>query len=205
MRNKIQILLLILAAAGFTIWLILKNGDPQTTDQSIPQNQPWDATDIETVVISAKKPSSFDGVEMVTYKSPAGYEIQHPAQWVSGDITKFYYNQNALNAYEIKPVEIDDRYMDDQMVVITVENKTLNDLVEEIKSGKNIFVEKTTELLPVSINGASGLYIPLRNPSARYYFEKNKKLYSIVFLYDPMMNISKQEALWVLSTFKITE
>lgn len=208
MKNKIAIIILLVAGvAGAIFWKISQDGKSDKPNTAITQQQ--DVESPKTEVVSSQKPLSFEGVEMKKYRNPFGYEIEYPARWVAKDVTKVY-GDKVLDAYEIKPREISKQEIGDpsiisQIAVITVEEKTLKSFTEEIKSGKNIFIENTSKLLPVNMNGMAGLYVPLKYPSARYYFEKNGKLYSIVFLYDSMMGISKEEALWVLSTFKIPE
>lgn len=151
----------------------------------------------------------FDGEygqeSITTYRSPYGYEISYPEGWIGDDITSVYYKKDALNVYMIKPQEVADPYVQDHIMTISVEEKTLENFKKEVDLGHDIRIENFDELMPVSLNGLDGLYKPFENQESFYFFEKDGRLYSLHLHYDEAININKQESLSVLSTFKILE
>jgi len=203
-KRTVSILVIALVAIlGIAVWGFLRDNEP------IQPHVPDEVNRIEEEIISVPKPASFDGVEMVTYKSPYGYEITYPSAWTLKDVTDVFYKK-VLNAITIEPIEVVPfPYSDiDHLMLISTEEGSLSELKEQINSGDQLVrdIKNISELEQVNLNGLSGLRKLLRDPSAAYYFfEKNGKLYTIDFFYDASLKISEQEALWVLSTFKITE
>ncbi len=199
MDKKILITVILLVMVSVVIFNFPhENKSPQ----QVPHNQ---NNQIDTKVISIVKPDSFDGIEIVTYKSPYGYEISYPENWAVSDVTDVYYKKDILNAYMFKSQEIADPYVQDQILTIVVEKNTLEGFKKDVDLKKDIRIKDSSDLLPVTINNSNGLYRPFENQESFYYFERNGKLYSLHFHYDPVLNITEQEALWVLSTFKILE
>lgn len=201
--NKKTVSILVIAPVailGVVVWSFFRGDEP--TQSPVPDG----VNQTETEVISVDKPASFEGVEMVTYKSPYGYEITYPSAWILKDVTDVFYKK-VLNGIDIEPIEVVPYSDIDYLILISVENGSLSELKEQINSGDQLVrnIKNMSELEQVSLNGLLGLRKLLRDPSAYYFFEKNGKLYTINFFYDVSLKISKQEALWVLSTFKITE
>ncbi|MEK7094022.1 MAG: hypothetical protein AAB903_01630 [Patescibacteria group bacterium] len=156
------------------------------------------------VIQISEIPQSLKGVEMTTYKSSYGYEITYPKRWVIKDITNVFYKRT-LSTYMVMPEKINDPIVQDQVLTISVESKTLKSFRDEVSEGKDIRIKSLNDLIPVAINGFNGFQKPFENQESFYYLESNKKLYSLHFHFDPSLRISKEEALWVLSTFKIVD
>lgn len=182
-------------AIGFTIWLNTKNNEPETTNLPPTQDQPGDTTNVETLVISAEKPASFEGVEMLTYKSPAGYEITYPVNWVGKEVPAPAQSDDTFIRYTISPAEPSVDFS--SMIVIRVR-----------KTDKDIFQpDPTVGEKWVTINGRKGIFSPGPSGTETYYFVRNNMYYSILINEALIFKtgLNKQEALWVLSTFKVVE
>lgn len=192
MKNKILITILIAIVAGVAILFLLqgKNGKITGIKDSNTQKHNNEAT-----AISTKKPASLDSVEMSTYRSLMGYEITYPKAWISVLAPKG--TSPNLEAYAIYPKEI--YYGPSPIINILVSKKSLHDLLLEMNTS-------TENLEKISINGFDG-YRGLKtgHPSTDYFFEANGFTYRATYWYSPEYDISQEEALWVLSTFKITE
>jgi len=199
-KTKSIIAIVLGVILGVVVWNFLR--EDKSTQLPIPN----EISRTETGIISIEKPASFEGVEMVTYESPYGYEITYPNTWNLKDKTNVFYKK-VLSAVDIEPMEVAPYRDIDYLMLISVEEGFLDDLEEQINSGEQAVrnIRNMSELEPVILNGSMGLRKILRSPSAYYFFEKNGRLYGINFFYDPSLKISEQEALWVLSTFKITE
>lgn len=147
---------------------------------------------------AVKKPESFKSVEMTTYRSEFGYEIAFPKMWKQKDYTSAYY-QPAFEVVSIIPKDIDDPYFHDALVTIIVQARTL----EDFQITKDVVVGDWSQFEPTVLNGIPAFKKKLREPGAYYIFEHNGMLFGVDFQYDPLMDISEEEALWVLSTFRI--
>ncbi len=178
MNKKTIITVLFILLAGFGVWHL------------VPKD--YIATD-----------EVFKGVEMTTLRNDY-FEITYPKAWLSKDKTDVYYKK-VLNATDIEPIEVTPAGTNDYLMMIIVEDGTFDTLAEEIRSGGQVSrnIADLSALEPTTLNGMNGLKKPLREPGAYYFFEKDGKLYTINFFYDPALKISEAEALHVLSTFKI--
>ena len=87
------------------------------------------------------------------------------------------------------------------MVTIIIQPRTL----EDFQITKDVVVGDWNQFEPTVLNGIPAFKKKLREPGAYYIFEHAGKLFRVDFQYDKLMDISEQEALWVLSTFQINE
>lgn len=198
MKNKFLISAFFVLVLGAVAWGVLrgqkinKEVPPVTTEEKKPQNNP---INFETITLSSEKPVSFEGVEMTTYKSSSGYEITYPKGWISVLAPKG--TNPYLENYAIYPKDIP--YGPAPIIDISINKKTLNQIFSDLG------IEQTT-LQKVLVNNITGYKYQAKNhPSVSYFFEINDYTYRIVYWYSPEYGVSEKEALFVLSTFKITE
>ena len=196
-KKSLFVTVVLVATVTSIVSIYLRGNGLQRFDLSINNN-------LEPDIINVASSSDSD-VGVVTYVSRYGYEISYPEKWSGNDITDVYYKKDALNVYMIKPQEVADPYVQDHIMTISVEEKTLENFKKEVDLGHDIRIENFDELMPVSLNGLDGLYKPFENQESFYFFEKDGRLYSLHLHYDEAININKQESLSVLSTFKILE
>lgn len=192
MRKKILIVVLMLLALGIITWAVLRNLKIPNED-----NQQQDITNTETITISPEKPASFEGVEMVTYKSAYGYhyEITYPKKWTAVLAPKE--SSNDLENYAIYPKDIP--YGPSPIFTVIVLNSSMD----------GYFRNQTSleYLAKVSLNGIVGYRHKSALHEATFYiFPINEKtLIRIEYWPSEKYDVTEQEALWVLSTFKIVE
>lgn len=155
-----------------------------------------EVTPEENVIeITAEKPASFDGVEMVTYQNPHGFEITYPKEWVGRLAPEN--TSPAVLEYYIYPEEIP--YGPSNLLQIEMYNKSLE-----------VFMERqgNKDLQPIIIGGQRGYLQPIGSVGTkdyRYIFLTENGFYGIIMRDSKSFNASDAEALWILSTFKITE
>ncbi len=200
MKNKIftaTLFVLVIFALATVAWSTLR--DNKST-QSTTLNE---VSQTETEIISMEKPASFDGVEMVTYKSPYGYEITYPKKWITILAPKETH-PNLLEDYALYPKDI--QYGPSPIFTIIVLKSSIKEYFKNQAS-----IEKLTR---ISLNGShgyrhksasSGLYDPLHEVTF-YVFPIKENLTRIEYWpnreYYP---VTEEEALWILSTFRIVE
>lgn len=198
MKKKVLVIALLVFITGVIGWSVVY--EPKTTDNG--KNQQKDGMNVETVVISPEKPESFNGVEMVTYKSPY-YGITYPKEWVA-ILTPEESRSFLLESYAIYPKVIP--YGPSPILNISVSKSSAEEYFKNQASIEN--------LTKVSLNdshgyrhtsASSGLYDPLREVIF-YVFPIKENLIRVEYWPNKeYYDVSEEEALWVLSTFKIAE
>jgi hypothetical protein len=107
--KKIGILVTLLLVVGIAFFTWHKAQAPalsvsNTSEQTVSTNSV--ATSVPEI-ISADKPTSFEGVEMTTYKNPDGYEITYPKNWFEFNLPDTYGDQRIVTAHHyISPSKI---------------------------------------------------------------------------------------------------
>ncbi len=200
MKNKISIFILLTLVLGATAWGVLRNQKatkeiiPTPIEEKKPQNN---TTNTETITLPSEKPASFTGVEMTTYRNEL-FELTFPKKWKKNETTLQKKEDNSFY-YSITPDIIYPRGIPkgilNPLFSIDVEDTDKKSLQPDASIG-----EKS-----ITINKRTAVYFSGDGADA-YYFLHNKKLYSIHMItgyetYDTF----KEEALWVLSTFRIVE
>ena len=171
------------------VWNFLRNNKPlQPVLNKTSQT--------ETEIISINKPTIFEGIKMVIYKSPYGYEITYPSEWIARVAPKSKDSPN-LEEYYIMPEDIP--YGPSPLFQITVQNISLDEYFKTQASLDNL-----SKILLNNINGYRHQLFSLEN-NFSYVFSVNNRLFHIIYRLSPEHTITSQEALWVLSTFKITK
>ncbi len=199
MKKTIISMLIISIITIITVFFWLQPQNNTAVQPVIPAATSTTAT-TETVVaeeevinLVAEKPASFDGVEMVTYKSEYGFEITYPKEWAGRLIPSG--TSPAVTEYYIYPEEIP--YGPSPLFQISLYEQSLEEFMLE-QYDKNL--EK------ISINDLVGYKQDLNfDSSYSYFFSKNGILYRLILSYADEYNVTEVEALWILSTFKITE
>lgn len=189
MKKVVLIVAVIIVVGGAVVWFSTKNRSPNDENANTQQNN------AQITIISSEKPVSLVNVEMTTYKSPNGYEITYPKQWHS--ILAPQGTNPYVEDYSIYPKEIE--YGPAPLIKIMVSNKSLQETFVEL----NLTPES---LQKISINGKEGYKNPetTNKPNIDYFFESDGRVYRMTYWYAPEYGVSQEEALWVLSTFKVT-
>jgi len=207
MNKKHIILIIILIIFTFTIimWIVLKNQKTainnvqiNITDTNKKKDLFGSVANIGTIFISPEKPLSFEGVEMETFQNEF-FEITFPKKWRSNEIIR-YITEDASFHYSITPDII---YTPgilegsiNPLFYIDVENTDQKFFSPDEMIGEKWFM----------IRDQKGLFSPGSSGANTYRLLYNNRIYSVHMVtilryYD----ISEQEALWVISTFKITK
>lgn len=117
-------------------------------------NKKNDITNTEPIIISPEKPAGFEGVEMMTYKSPTGYEITYPKGWSTVLAPKE--SSNDLENYALYPKDIS--YGPSPIFTIIVLESSVGDYFRHRSSS-------IEDLKKVLLNGSSGYKHLLMSPS----------------------------------------
>lgn len=152
----------------------------------------------KTEVITATRPDELKNIEMTTYKSPYRYEITYPNNWISIKSPKESI-PNLLENYAIYPKEIP--YGPAPLFQIEIFKKTFEEYLEEFK----ISINDLTEIKLKETIGYKHYFKTIDSSSAAYIFPKKENIIRIIYNFNDNYEISEQTAVWVLSTFKITE
>lgn len=168
------------------------------SDESLQTSTTNEINQTEVEVISVEKPASFDGVEMVTYKSPF-FELTFPKKWKKNE--GFRSTEDESFYYSVTP---------DILPSLRIPGGLINPLLSiDVKNAKwdSFHPDPVLREKWIVINNKKGIYSPGLEGTKAYYFLENGKTYSIqvIDVLSHYNNISEQEAFWVLSTFKITE
>jgi len=178
-----------------------------TIEETSPETEPE-----EIFELKVEKPASFAGVEMVTYQSEYGFKITYPKEWQSGpsELREIDRHENSLGRFTIVPEEIRGPVGITE-ILITVENSNSHSVEEELQKQIINNFQYTRNLVDlvgfriININHNKGIFKKITDVSAYYFFLKNSKFYIIDFYYNSEQQVTEDEALWVLSTFKITD
>lgn len=150
-------------------------------------------------------PDSFKGVPMKTYRSDVGgFEITYPEEWDGKAIT----SKEVPSMNEFGEVL---RYGISPKLPVDPESWRFGPMIH-IRSFTNDHQYKNNEdSIPpngyISINGIRAEYSTGEEGGSIYSFETNRKIYSIQINDSAIMHyrLHKEEAEWVLSTFRIIE
>lgn len=166
--------------------------------------------------LKVEKPASFAGVEMVTHKSEYGFEITYPKEWqknessgtrqIDGEKQFYYYSFTPSFSEESKRrygVNIEEMYNPAFSITVRENHDDTPDLYLDPE-----YVEEWW-----LINGRKSVYYSFGGVDSYRFFE-NGKDYSVEIIRrairlsratDEEASWAGEEALWILSTFKITD
>lgn len=190
-KKIISIIVILLAIIlGSTAWNFLRGNKSVQSSATNTINQ------TETKIISVNKPASFAGVEMMTYKNEV-FEFTFPKKWKKNEEFQSNKETNSFH-YSITPDVLYPSGVPEgsmnPLFYIDIENTRMNSFQPDPVLGEKWIV----------INNKNGIYSPGMSGADAYYFLENGKLYTVhIVTVFRQYNISEQEALWVLSTFKI--
>ncbi len=210
MKNKIftaTLFVLVIFALATVAWSMSHYNNKPIQSPTLNE-----VSQTETEIISMEKPASFDGVEMVTYKSPYGYEITYPKAWVGVETKgerKIPIDDTLitfLSGYSIDPPLSQEQMkslgprMTSMLEIVVSSGEDLESVNKKIVAGK-YGLKQTTDVI---LNGVHGIRAE-EQYRANIYLEKGGMLYKITYFDSESLGVTKQEALWILSTFKIVE
>jgi len=210
MKNIITLAIIIISVTTLAFFLF-NNRTPVSTEEldkdvSFPATDPTDETSLETepeeiFELKVEKPASFAGVEMVTYQSEYGFEITYPKEWQKNYFNLSADNNNSkFNTYVLK-TNTDN--VNQKKAYMTIDTDYYE---KEIIDSMNVSIsDKMAE--KILVNKINGFYIYEINNIEAYIFYNVNKIYTIKLInYTYSLSDSeKEELLWVLSTFKITD
>lgn len=196
--KKSLLILTLIALTGLSAYLYATK---TPTADTLANKQPSES---QVEVISSDKPESFENVEMVTYRSEYGFEIAYPENWTVREqqiLVHGGYQGGELEEVEYLIVAPEDNGVvgssrtDSVFIRIGAQAES-----EELPEPDLALREKL-----ISINDHVGIFSPaIEAPIDMYYFWSAGMLYTIE-LYHASNNTNEEEALWILSTFKIVK
>ncbi|MEZ4104217.1 MAG: hypothetical protein R3B60_02940 [Candidatus Paceibacterota bacterium] len=199
--KKILILILLIIVTGLIFVTFSKNkeldSDPNKNEPEKVTEPPEKTIDLSNV----EKPASFANVPMTTYKSADyGYEITYPESWDTVLTPKEVTNGPDLENYVIYPIYI--MYGPSPILDITYYEDKVNNYIDR-KVG--IF-----DITKISLNGLDGYKYTSgteKNHTKTTFVltVNNEHILTITYWPNEEYNTTEEEALWVLSTLKLTD
>lgn len=229
MKNKILIFALFVLVLGGVAWGMLrsqkidKGVTPVTTEEKNTQNN---AVNLETITLPSEKPASFGGIKMVVYKNPHGYEVTYPADWDKLGLPDTYGDQrdDTIHHY-FSPYPVNEELHRLLLKPIGCEDETSCDKYFEKYSKKDYSLFETyiqmfnrgITLPDMQIPDAKKMHLIFPDGAKGVMWTQNINKTRVIIIDDTKKNyryhitignpqeygISQEEALWVLSTFKI--
>ncbi len=217
MKKIIISMLIISIITIITVFFWLRPQNNTTVQLVIPDATSTSITteavsEEEVIDLIVEKPASFNGVEMVTYQSEYGFEITYPKEWQKNEFSRVPESPNEREdfSYSFTPdfyVPESERHLYGDF---DTEQKRLNPAFW-ISVG-DYYYKDTFSLHPEEgeewylINGHKSIYFTFGGVHSYSFFE-NEKYYQIR-INSRAISLSRstdEEALWILSTFKITK
>ncbi len=225
-KNTIALVATLILISGVIFYNTQKSTLPITSEpqtEQIPETPEITevtevASDINTDIDNIEMPASFKDVEMTTHKSEYGFEVTYPKGWIFKDATESFYRKVSSHIF-IRTFESSPYDNIWEVISVTVEDSGKDSLEQGLQEYINkgydpSSLKSLSELEEVNLNGNTGfkkvrrqikesLIEDFEGNAPYYFFLKNGKLYTIRYTYQPEQKITEEEALWVLSTFKI--
>lgn len=129
----------------------------------------------------------------VIYSNPAGYQIAYPSNWFTQDETEGA--AYASSVYDITKEKAINFSGTPYLLQIIVQNNSLQDRLSALGPNRDKIVESTLN--------DEDVYKLVLDDSTSYFFEHRGRSFQIVYRLTNGQNITSQEALSVLNTFKL--